>query len=100
MAFDIAVFDLLFIVSEHGSVVPVVMFFEEVLIVLDFSAILSNESDKKLPVFCLSLHLFYELELFEKVLLIVFFLGLLWLLCGLDFVGIFLHLVKKGWILI
>ena len=48
-AFDVAVFDLFFIVSEHGSVVPIVVFFEDVLVVLDFSTVFSNQLCKSYP---------------------------------------------------
>jgi hypothetical protein len=48
-AFDVSVFDLFFIVSEHGSVVPIVVFFEDVLVVLDFATVFSNQLCKSYP---------------------------------------------------
>jgi hypothetical protein len=40
---------LFFIVSEHGSVVPIIVFFEDVLVVLDFATVFSNKLCKSYP---------------------------------------------------
>lgn len=44
-ALDVSIFDLLLIISEHGSSVPIVVLFEKVLIILHFSAILSGNKN-------------------------------------------------------